>query len=247
MVTRIGRQAPDGRLVGSDDTGWAAWVDPAGDVPRLVVQDVTAGARAGRAWTLPADAGGAGRSRWTAGRCTTRDREDALAVGAPARRTRCGCSSPGCWTSPTPTEARQLDPAPRRAGAAVLQPGPTSCPARAPQLSPDATYALTRHARHRARRRGRRRAGLRRPLGRPAVDRPDPARRRGGRDARARRRGALRDRPPRRLPTRSRALSPPGPTSCAPATIGERTCFTVVTRSPHTDAAARAGALTGSH
>lgn len=41
-VTTLGHTDPAGSLVGSDETGWAAWVDRAGDAPKLVVYDVTA-------------------------------------------------------------------------------------------------------------------------------------------------------------------------------------------------------------
>ncbi|WP_049774352.1 MULTISPECIES: sigma factor-like helix-turn-helix DNA-binding protein [unclassified Nocardioides] len=42
-VTEIGRTAPDARVAVSDQTDWAAWVDPSADVPRLVVHNLVSG------------------------------------------------------------------------------------------------------------------------------------------------------------------------------------------------------------
>jgi DNA-directed RNA polymerase specialized sigma24 family protein len=44
VVTLIGRKVTGTPLVTSDDVGWAAWVDPRGEVPQLVVYDIDAGA-----------------------------------------------------------------------------------------------------------------------------------------------------------------------------------------------------------
>jgi hypothetical protein len=61
-VTELGHKVPREPLVASDDTGWAAWVDPSGDTPELVVYDVTAGSELARralsatgppAWAAP--------------------------------------------------------------------------------------------------------------------------------------------------------------------------------------------------
>jgi hypothetical protein len=53
-VSTIGRKEAQQPLVASDDTGWAAWVDPGGAAPRLVVYDVTAREVLSRR-SLPAD------------------------------------------------------------------------------------------------------------------------------------------------------------------------------------------------
>ncbi|MCW2845883.1 MAG: hypothetical protein JWN22_3799 [Nocardioides sp.] len=41
-LTSLGNKEPGAPLVASDEQGWAAWVDPDGDAPKLVVYDVTA-------------------------------------------------------------------------------------------------------------------------------------------------------------------------------------------------------------
>ncbi|MDI6911121.1 hypothetical protein [Nocardioides sp.] len=43
VVTGIGRTTPGARIAVSDQTDWAAWVDPSADVPRLVVHDLASG------------------------------------------------------------------------------------------------------------------------------------------------------------------------------------------------------------
>jgi hypothetical protein len=140
VVTRLGHKAPREPLVGSDDTGWAAWVDPTGDAPRLVVQDVTAGARlATRELSAGAEvqpiafdhetlyyADAQGNWQWHPGQ------DDPLRV-----------LQPGLLDVADATEARQLDP--RRLE--LVQPFFNIVhvvPGEDAQLSPDATYALTR-------------------------------------------------------------------------------------------------------
>ena len=240
VVTPLGGRRPTGRLVGSDDRlgapGWTPGRRSRG------WSCTTYGRR--DVWRRPGPAGATPAVRPVAldrGRCLLRDREDALAVAPDRRaRTRCGCSSPAL-----------LDVASRHRGAAA-RPAPRSSwcsrsstfrvvPGEGAELSPDGdlrpdpvpgTGPATRSAT----------SALRRPLGRPAVDRPVPARGRGGRDARARRRGALRCRRPAGLATRGR----PGRYELRTCHLGERT---VLHRGPvraHRRRA-RARALTGSH
>jgi hypothetical protein len=140
VVTRIGRQAPDGRLVGSDDTGWAAWVDTSGDVPRLVVQDVTAGARLA-ALDLPVDAA-VRPVALDRGTLYYTDREDHW-QWAPGEEDPLRVLQPGLLDVADATEARQFD----RRRVELVQPFfnlVRVVPGEGAELSPDATYALTR-------------------------------------------------------------------------------------------------------
>jgi hypothetical protein len=140
VVTRIGRQAPDGRLVGSDDSGWAAWVDTAGDVPRLVVQDVTAGARlATRELAVDAEVRPIALDRQTLYYTDGTDNWQ----WDPREGDPLQVLQPGLLDVADATEARQL--APRRLE--LVQPFFNVVhvvPGVGAELSPDATYALTR-------------------------------------------------------------------------------------------------------
>lgn len=140
VVTRIGHKSPREPLVGSDVTGWAAWVDPTGDVPRLVVQDVTAGSQLASREVPAGDevrpialdretlyyGDREGNWQWEPGR------DDPLRV-----------LQPGLVDIVEATEARQI--APRRLE--LVQPFfnvMNVVPGEDAELSPDATYALTR-------------------------------------------------------------------------------------------------------
>lgn len=141
VVTRLGEKAPGERLVGSDESGWAAWVDPSGETPRLVVQDVTAGARLA-AHDLPAGAevhpiALDGDTLYYV------DGDQNYQWDEPGREDPLGVLQPGLLDVASATEARQLGPGRLE----LVQPFfnvVRVVPGEGAQLSPDATYALTR-------------------------------------------------------------------------------------------------------
>jgi len=141
VVTAVGHQQPGGPLVGSDETGWAGWVDPTGANPRLVVYDVTARAvLAGLA--LPVGAGEVRPIAFDRGLLYYVDRRGNW-QWEPGHDEPLKVFQPGLVDVADATEARQSDP--RRLE--LVQPFfniVRVVPGSGAELSPDATYALTR-------------------------------------------------------------------------------------------------------
>ena len=141
VVTALGRQEPRGPLVGSDETGWAGWVDPTGAAPRLVVYDVTARAVLAQR-TLPDDGSTVHPIAFDRGLLYYADRRGNW-QWEPGHDDPLEVLQPGLVDVAEATEARQLDP--RRIE--LVQPFfnvVRVVPGEDAQLSPDATYALTR-------------------------------------------------------------------------------------------------------
>ena len=185
----LGHKAPGEPVVGSDERGWVAWVDPTAQGPELVVYE----RRRPASWPPRLDAS-AGDGSPTTAEPPDRARPGRRLLRRPARRL--GVAAPGpaalprspaspCSTSAARSALSQRRPRRRLDAAAVLQtPSPAAGHGR-PDL---ARRQLPPHPRRPAP--GRARCVYDARSGDPLWQRARPGRRRRGRDARARRRRA---------------------------------------------------------